>query len=312
MLAAIVGLFAAGLLLQQVDWVRETAQPKRVALVQGAVPQEIKWQPEQLQETMRLYYGLSRPFWKNVELVVWPETAIPAFTHQIGDYIDLLRETAIAFDAPLVAGLATSDSASGRYYNSLLVIGEQEDIYHKRHLVPFGEYLPLKSLLGPLLDFMQVPMSDFSPGEAGQPLLAVGSLRAGVSICYEDVFGEEVIEALPEADFLINVSNDAWFGDSIAPHQHLQMARFRALETGRYMLRATNTGITAVIDQHGRVVGRSPHFAPDVLVTEMRLFSGSTPYVFTGNAFIIGLCLFSLALLTVIGRYNDGQSENHE
>lgn len=298
----IVAVFIAGYAGSHYQWVQSTGNPKRVALVQGAVPQEIKWKPQQLRETMHLYYALTRPFWKNSDLVIWPETAIPAFAHQLGDYLDLLREHAVELDSSLVTGLATRDETDGRYYNSLLVIGNEEDIYHKRHLVPFGEYLPLKPLLGPLLHFMQVPMSNFSPGNADKPLLKIGTMQAAASICYEDVFGEEVIEALPEAEFLLNVSNDAWFGDSIAPHQHLQMARFRSLETGRYMLRATNTGITAVINHKGRVIARSPQFASDVLITEMRLYSGSTPYVMAGNMIIIWFCLLCLAAVVIVNR----------
>ncbi|MDZ7734783.1 MAG: apolipoprotein N-acyltransferase [Gammaproteobacteria bacterium] len=284
---------------------------KRVALVQGAVPQAIKWKPEQLRESMHLYYDLSRPFWKEADLVVWPETAIPAFADQLSDYLDVLREQAIALDTPLIAGLATRDQGDGHYYNSLLAIGAHEDIYHKRHLVPFGEYLPLKTLLQPLLSFLEIPMSDFSAGDAKRPLLDVGNLKAGVSICYEDTFGEEVIQALPDADFLINVSNDAWFGDSIAPHQHLQMARFRSLESGRYMLRSTNTGISAIIDHNGNVTARSPQFASDVLISKMRLYSGSTPYVITGNAAIIWICVISLAALLLAGRHTNKRPEEN-
>ena len=139
----------------------------------------------------------------------------------------------------------------GRYYNGLLSIGGEEDLYAKRHLVPFGEFMPFKAWLGPLVKLFEVPMSDFSAGGAGESLLQVGGLPVGASICYEDVFAEEVIRALPQAAYLINVSNDAWFGDSLAPWQHLEIARMRALETGRPLVRSTNTGISAVIDHRG-------------------------------------------------------------
>jgi len=307
----VTAIFVVGLGLKQHEWVEPDGITKRVALVQGAVPQAIKWKPEQLRESMHLYYDLSRPFWKEADMVIWPETAIPAFTDQLPDYIDALREQAIALDTPLIAGLATRDQGDGRYYNSLLAIGAHEDIYHKRHLVPFGEYLPLKALLQPFLSFLEIPMSDFSAGDAKRPLLDVGNLKAGVSICYEDTFGEEVIQALPDADFLINVSNDAWFGDSIAPHQHLQMARFRSLESGRYMLRSTNTGISAIIDHNGNVTARSPQFASDVLISKMRLYSGSTPYVITGNATIIWICVISLAVLLLAGRHTSKRPEEN-
>ena len=302
MLALIVVTLAIGLLAQGYQWVEEKPGTRQVALVQGAVPQAMKWQPEQLQATMQLYHELTMPYWQKADLIIWPETAIPAFANQLNDYLDLMRKQSISTNTPLITGLATRDTDSDAYYNSLLVIGAHEDIYHKRHLVPFGEYLPLESLIGPFLRFLEIPMSDFTPGTAERPLLDVGDYQAGVSICYEDVFGEEVIEALPEAEVLINVSNDAWFGDSIAPHQHLQMARFRALETGRYLLRATNTGITAVINQHGQVLARAPQFTPKTLMANVRLHSGATPYVIVGNTAIILLSVLSLFILLFMNR----------
>jgi apolipoprotein N-acyltransferase len=149
--------------------------------------------------------------------------------------------------------------------------------------VPFGEYIPLKFLLGDLLELMQVPMANFSRGQINQPLVTVAGRSVGISICYEDVFGEEVIRGLPEASLLVNVSNDAWFGDSFAPHQHLQMARMRSMETARPMLRATNNGISAVIDHYGNVLSTSPQFEVAVLDGKVQPQSGATPYVLVGN-----------------------------
>lgn len=296
---AVIAFSAIG--LKQQTWTQPTSGPLQVALVQGAVAQAIKWEPEQLQQTMHLYHDLSEDYWQQADLIIWPETAIPALSHRLEDFLDIMRERSVSAETPLVLGLPTFDREREKFYNSILSIGANEDIYHKRHLVPFGEYLPLKPLLDPLLSFLQIPMSDFSSGDADKPLLEIGSYTAGVSICYEDIFGEEVIEALPEAGVLINISNDAWFGDSIAAHQHLQMARARALETGRYMLRATNTGISAVINPQGQITARSPQFEPDVLVAEMRLFSGLTPYVRVGNGLIV---VFSLLCLIAVSYYN--------
>lgn len=302
MLAVIAVALTIGLLARDYQWTQDKPGTRQVALVQGAVPQAIKWQPEQLQATMQLYHELTMPYWQKADLIIWPETAIPAFAHQINDYLDLMREQAVAANTPLITGLATQDDTSDAYYNSLLVIGGHKDIYNKRHLVPFGEYLPLEFLVGPLLRFLKIPMSDFTPGAAERPLLDVGDYQAGVSICYEDVFGEEIIAALPEAEILINVSNDAWFGDSIAPHQHLQMARFRALETGRYLLRATNTGITAVIDKYGQVTTQVPQFTPKTLMAKVQLHGGATPYVLVGNSAIILLSLLNLFILLFMNR----------
>lgn len=308
---AVVVIFGGVSGLQRADWVQPASEPLEVALIQGAIPQEIKWQSDQLERTMRLYHDLSQPYWDKVDLVIWPETAIPAYAHRLEPFLDLMREQAVNNDAQLVLGLATYDSEMDRYHNSLIAFGQQKDTYHKRHLVPFGEYLPLKSLLDPFLAFLQIPMSNFTPGQAERPLLHINGIAAGVSICYEDAFGEEVIEALPEAGILINVSNDAWFGDSIAPHQHLQMARFRALEAGRYMLRATNTGISAVINTKGQITAQSPQFLAHALPAKVRLYNGTTPYVIVGNYATVIICILSLFMVLLINNRR-GSTESQQ
>jgi len=170
----------------------------------------------------------------------------------------------------------------------MLSVGSAEGFYHKRHLVPFTEYLPLKNVFGSIVEFMRVPMSDFTPGDEAQaPLVAAGQ-PAGISICFEDAFGEEIRKALPESTLLVNVSNDAWFGGSDAPHQHLQMARMRALEAGRPLLRGTNTGLTAIADHRGALVGMAPQFEATVLTGEVQPMSGSTPFIVFGNAVVFG------------------------
>jgi apolipoprotein N-acyltransferase len=171
------------------------------------------------------------------------------------------------------------------------------DRYHKRHLVPFGEYLPMDRWTRPVLDFLRIPMSDFTPGGNGRPLVTLAGHAAGINICYEDAYASEVIRALPEAAFLINASNDAWFGDSLAPHQHLEIARMRALEAGRYLLRATNTGISAIIDEHGTLRGTAPQFAKAVLTDEVQPLAGATPFARWGNAAVVLLA----ALMLLIG-----------
>jgi len=192
--------------------------------------------------------------------------------------------------ATLLTGLPVmSEEDDSEYYNGVVRVGVNDtgevstQIYRKSHLVPFGEYIPLKSVLGGLLDILQVPMANFSRGTVKQPLLEVGDNKIGMSICYEDAFGEEVIRALPAASLLVNVSNDAWFGDSFAPHQHLQMARMRSIETARPMLRATNNGVSAVIDHRGKLLATSPQFEIAVLDGEIQPQQGATPYVRVGN-----------------------------
>jgi len=190
-----------------------------------------------------------------------------------------------------------------RYFNSMLRLGKGgRESYSKRHLVPFGEFLPFRPLLEPLFGWLKIPLSAFSAGEAARPLLTLAGYPAAISICYEDAFGNEMIKALPEAAFLVNASNDAWFGDSSAPHQHLEMARMRSLESGRWMLRATNTGISALINPAGDVVVQSSQFSEQVLQGSVEPRFGETPYVKFGDHAVVLLWLLMLGILSVIGK----------
>jgi len=290
---ALAGLLLLWLLagaLSLVEWSTDQGRPMTASMIQGNVPQNLKWRPEQRAPTIDLYTRLSRQRWDR-DVVIWPETALPAYFHQAQSFLQgLAREAHENGGAQLVVGLpmlAANDTE--HYYNAVVRVGRGEayddasQFYRKSHLVPFGEYIPLKSVLGRLLDILHVPMADFSRGSIDQPLLSVAKHRVGVSICYEDAFGEEVIRGLPQASFLINVSNDAWFGDSLAPHQHLQMARLRSIETARPMLRATNNGISAIIDHRGQVLAVSPQFKVAVLDGVIQPRQGATPYVRMGN-----------------------------
>ena len=290
--------------LGQVEWTRQMQKQLSTALVQAAIPQELKWLPEMRQKSLELYMELSAPHW-GVDLIVWPETAIPAYPESVPEFINNMETLTRERQTLFLSGLPSRDQASGKYYNSVMMLGGAETgWYHKQHLVPFGEYLPLKPLLGRVLDFLQIPMSDFSKGQQEKPLLLAKDLAIGISICYEDTFGEEVIKALPEANILVNVSNDAWFGDSLAPHQHLQMARMRALESGRYLLRATNTGISAIIDEKGQILKHSSQFEAQALPARVKLFAGATPYVLWGNLPVILGASLALLLANWISRRN--------
>lgn len=296
---ALAALWIVGAALTTIDWTRPAGPPLRASVLQANIPQAIKWDPEASLMIAETYVDLTLAHLDS-DLIVWPETALPDFLHQIrASLIDPLADRARTEGTELVLGLPVMDLESGRYFNGLLTIGSQEDLYSKRHLVPFGEFLPFKSWLGPLVDLFEVPMSDFSPGDNRRPLLNVGGHRVGVSICYEDAFPAELIEALPEAAYLINVSNDAWFGDSLAPPQHLEIARMRALETGRDLLRATNTGISAIIDHRGRLIDTLPAFVRGAVTTEIQPRQGATPFSRFGNTLVVGL---ALALLLLGGR----------
>jgi len=293
--AGIPILCAAGWLSAGHDWTRADARVLTAAVIQGSIPQELKWRPEYRDLSIARYLELTEDHW-SADIIVWPETAIPAFHSELGELLGILADQARAENADLYVGLPIAERGSGKYFNGVLLANRPGMEYRKRHLVPFGEYLPLRSLLGGLFRFLSIPMSDFSPGGDGRPLLEGVHGAAGISICYEDAFGEEVIEALPEARLLINVSNDAWFGDSWAPHQHLQIARLRAAETGRYLLRSTNTGISAVIDEKGRIVAASGQSEPAAIRSELVLHSGQTPYARTGNIPVV-LAALILALV---------------
>ena len=226
------------------------------------------------------------------DLVVWPETAIPAFYDELeSSFISALREEMAQQGVALVTGIPVLDRSRWDYFNSIISLEQAGRYYYKVHLVPFGEYLPLRDWLASVLSFLPVPEADFSPGDRRQPLLQAAGYAIGSSICYEIAFGEQLIDALPEAAFLVNVSNDAWFGDSLAPHQHLEMARMRARETERYVLRATNTGISAIIDADGTVLARSRQFESATVSAAVQPRAGATPYVLWGNWPVVIACL---------------------
>jgi apolipoprotein N-acyltransferase len=297
MSVALVALvWLAGWGLMQQAWTAPSGDPLRVALVQGNIPQAQKWAPEQLRPSLVLYAQQSKLYFDS-DLIVWPETAVSAFQYQVDEPFLVPLEAAVKRNGShLVFGVVQMDESQAHYFNTMVALGNPErDNYYKQHLVPFTEYLPLKALLSPLVHLFTIPMSDFTPG-SGKPLMRVGPYLAGMSICYEDAFGSEMIQALPEAAYLINASNDAWFGRSLAPHQHLQIARMRALETGRYLLRATNTGISAIIGPKGELLRVAPLLTLDVVTGEIRPMSGATPFSRFGNLGILGLSLLMLIL----------------
>jgi len=181
--------------------------------------------------------------------------------------------------------------------------------YAKSHLVPLGEFVPAEFRW--VVNTLRIPLSDFNAGTRGQPMRAAGEL-IGLTVCYEDAFGEELITQLPQASLLANLSNVAWFGDSLAPGQHLQISRMRAQESGRYMLRATNTGVTAIIDERGVVQAQLPMFTEGVLQGKAQPFADATPYVRLGNPAVLVACLLMVlaAVMLSLGRFRGRRSKN--
>ncbi len=259
-----------------------------MALLQGNIPQELKFVPGRYQATLDTYARLAGS--TNARLVVLPETAIPRFLDDVDPvYLETLTAPVAARGGDVLVGVPVLDRAR-RYYNAVVSFGASpQQVYAKSHLVPFGEFVPPG--FGWLVAMMRIPLGEFARGAPDQQPLAVAGQSVAVNICYEDAFGEEIIRQLPAATLLVNVSNVAWFGDSLAPAQHLRIARTRAIETGRYMLRATNTGVTAIVAPDGAVAGRLPSFTEGVLEGRVRGRTGATPYAVTGNAPVVLVCL---------------------
>ena len=281
--AAFASLFVAGGGARLVEWTRPAGPAVSVALLQGNVPQELKWREDVRTRTLLAYRDMI--FAAQARIVIIPETALPAFLDQLPpNYLETIRAHARAANKEVLLGAVEREHRGTDfvYYNSLLrLTATPPEAYRKRHLVPFGEFIPPGFRW--VLAVLKIPMSDFSRGGEGQAALAPAGVKLGVAICYEDIFGEEVIDALPEAQLLVNVSNDAWFGKSLAAEQHLQSSQMRALETGRWMVRSTNTGVTAAIGPDGRVVSRLPWFVNATLVAEVVPREGRTPYSRWGN-----------------------------
>lgn len=298
-LAVIICIWAGGEVLKTKQWTQVTGETLKVSMIQGNIPQEIKWEPEQLVKTLKLYQMRTEQNWDS-DLIIWPENAIPVFYHQAKTFfIEPLARLAREHNTELLIGLPVKDEQSDDYYNSLMLLGQQRDFYHKSHLVPFGDYVPLEWLRG-LIAFFDLPMSSFSPGVKGNNLLRVADFPVGLSICYEDVFSTELLPGLPQAKFLVNATNNAWYGDSFAPHQHLQISQNRALELGRPILRSTTNGISALIDYRGNLVEQTAQFQEAVLTVELQPRTGSTPYVQWGQ---LPLWLLSLLMMLMWGYY---------
>lgn len=289
-LAAVALLWGGGWALDGRDWSRPDGQPLRAGLVQGNVAQDEKF--DSVRGSLGLYADMTREIAADVDLVIWPETAIPTFWDR---YDAELNAFAAQLDSTeVVTGIFTRDLATGVYFNSIRPLGPRRDTYSKQRLVPFGEYLPLRDWLTFLERVIQIPMSDLVPPSTPQGPIRAAGVRIGAFVCYEAAYPGVVRDLARDAGLLVNVSNDAWFGDSAAPAQHLEIARLRALENGLPMLRATNTGISAIIDHHGGVVARSPQFEAATLVREVQPRTGNTPYTRVGDApvlILLGLIL---------------------
>jgi apolipoprotein N-acyltransferase len=322
----------AGALLRPLSWTHPSGPPVPVGIVQGAIPQDQKWLDSNKETTLRVYRSLTeKALTLGLPLIVWPESAPADVANNILPYLDHIYGEAQAHHAALVIGVLRAEAvprtenagnagaegapeasaASGaaakpaaddaetedevHYFNSVLAMGDKASWYDKHHLVPFAEFFPVPSFVRSWLRLMSLPYSDFTPGAAVQPPLPAAQLQLGATVCYEDAYGSSMLPVLRQADALVNVTNDAWFGHSSARHQHFQIARMRAMEAGRYLIRAANDGISAVIGPHGEVVNRAPEFRPVILVSKVTPMRGLTPYARVGNWLIVSLAAVALA-----------------
>ena len=299
--AVFAALWLGGFGLKQIAWTAPEGEPVEVTLLQGNIPQAIKWTAEGLRTTLTRYRDLALA--SSAKLIVFPETAIPLFLRDIpADDLADIADHARHNGGDALIGVP-EQLPSGDYYNSVISLGLSPiQAYRKSHLVPFGEFIPLRPVLGWIVGVLAIPLQDFSRGAIDQKPLRVGGQRVALNICYEDVFGEEIIRQLPDATLLVNVSNVAWFGRSIAPYQHLQISQARALETGRYMLRATNTGMTGIVDTRGQVVRVAAEFTTAAVTARVQGHTGSTPYVRVGNYAVLALCALMLAAAGLYSR----------
>jgi len=285
-LAILVALWSGGTALRAVEWTQPNGEPFSVALLQGNIPQHLKFDEDALIGTLETYRRLALQ--SDARLTVLPETAFPLLRHEIPqNLIEQLRDHARQNGGDMVIG--SFDRDQGGYYNSVFTLGSaDEQHYRKHHLVVFGEFIPLRPLLGWFINgVLNIPMGDLARGGDAQPPLHVAGQQVAPDICYEDVFGEEVIRHLPQASVLLNLTNDAWYGESHAAEQHNQISQMRALETGRMMLRATNTGVTSIIGTDGKVLQQLPQHQEAVLRGMAQGYTGITPYVRWGNAAVM-------------------------
>jgi apolipoprotein N-acyltransferase len=278
-------------LLSKKQWTYPVGNPLTVAMIQADIPQELKWQPEQVVATLQRYRELTMQNWQS-NIILWPEAAITVLQTQVPAYLADLNKDALAHKTTLITGIPMQ--VNDQYYNGMMALGNGHGRYLKRHLVPFGEYMPFRSLLNWLGRYIQIPMSDFSSGSKQQPPFIADGISIAPFICYEIAYPTEVLEAFPQAQLIVTLTDDSWFGRSLAPAQHLQIAQMRALETGRFLLMSTNNGVTAIVNPLGQITAFAPPFEVYVLTGKVMAMQGSTPWVHMGIYPIMILMLIFL------------------
>jgi apolipoprotein N-acyltransferase len=286
-----------GALLGRIDWTHAEGPAVTVAVLQGAIPQDLKWQADNVEPTRQLYTQLNEQA-LGAQIIAWPESALPQLANEVPQYLGQLYSQARAHGSDIVMGIIRADE-SDNYYNSIMTLSDRVSFYSKHHLVPFAEYFPVPAFIRSWLRLMNLPYSDFTAGAAEQPAVAAGGTLLALSICYEDAYPSANLQVLARARVLVNVTNDAWFGHSWARYQHFQIARMRAIEAQRPLVRAANDGISALVGAHGEVLARAHEFERTVLRGTVQPRAGLPPYARLGNALIVVLALLGTALAAV-------------
>ncbi len=290
-------LWSIGFGLSYYEW-GETVSTEKVALVQGNIPQSTKWDPQLVSLSLSTYEKLSQPLWSQVDLIIWPESALPLLHVEVKPYLNNLKRQAYKNNTAVLIGLPfwqeATNGTDDKIYNSVLSYADTTNVYHKQKLVPFGEYVPLENLLRGAIQFFDLPMSAFTQGSSNQSPLFIKAKKVAPFICYEIVYPDFVANQAKQSQLIVTVSNDTWFGKSVGPHQHFQMARMRALENAKYILRSTNNGITAIINHRGKVVSQLPQFMRGVLIGSFQWRSATTWYAKFGSWPILIFCLLIL------------------
>jgi apolipoprotein N-acyltransferase len=286
-----------GWALGLIDWTRAAGPPVTVAVLQGAIPQDQKWQADNVEPTRDLYTELDQQA-LGAQLIVWPESALPQLANEVPQYLGQLYSQANARGSDIVMGIIRADDGDN-YYNSIMTMaqGQHVTFYDKHHLVPFAEFFPVPSFVRSWLRLMSLPYSDFTAGAADQPAVAAAGTILSLSICYEDAYGSLNLSALQQARLLVNVTNDAWFGRSWARYQHFQISRMRAMEAQRPLVRAANDGISALVGARGEVLARAPEFQSTVLRGSVQPREGLPPFARFGNFPVVLLALAGFGLL---------------
>jgi len=280
-----------------IDWTRPEGPAVTVAVLQGAIPQDQKWQADNVEPTRDLYTNLDSQA-LGAQLIVWPESALPQLANEVPQYLGQLYSQAAARGSDIVMGIIRADDGDN-YYNSIMTMAQHQHVtfYDKHHLVPFAEFFPVPPFVRSWLRLMSLPYSDFTAGAADQPAVAAGGTILSLSICYEDAYGSLNLAALEQARLLVNVTNDAWFGHSWARYQHFQISRMRAMEARRPLVRAANDGISALVGARGEVLARAPEFQSTVLRGTVQPRSGLPPFARLGNIPVVLLALAGFGLL---------------